>query len=218
MRLKLLYASAMGVLITFSLISGQVKTISPDALKTMINDCTIESDYLLLDVRDNSEVRAGIIASDYCKPYHMSLNSGVLEDNYTKLPKEIPIYIYCRSGNRSQQAATFLSSNGFSEVYSMTGGISSYKDSLHDSSEFKTWSITLLDPSFFEGHCPTALNKSPAVRNTPYVNSRYRILTLQGRLVKQPLHRQSGQVFILERIEGENKGKIKGMHRLILER
>ncbi len=215
------------LLFSITLISGQVTAISPGELKTLINDCTTKSDYILLDVRDNSEVKDGIIASDYCKPYHMSWNSGVLKASYASLPKEMPIYVYCKSGNRSGQAAKFLSDSGYTKVFSMTGGISSYTGTLHDSTEFKALT-KLPEPSFFKEKCQTAMSRIPALRSAPVPDSRRQCFTLQGRLVTQlsPQHTSTSlgasqriaPVYILERIGDENGGKINGLHRLVVRR
>jgi rhodanese-related sulfurtransferase len=208
--------AAIALLFSVTLISGQVTAISPNDLKTLINNCNYSSDYILLDVRDNSEVKDGIIASDYCKPYHMSWNSGVLKAGYTVLPKEMPIYVYCKSGNRSGQAAKFLSDSGYTKVFSMTGGISSYTGTLHDSTDFKALT-KLPEPSFFKDKCQTALSRSPTVRRAPLPDSRRQCFTLQGRLVTQLSPLNNAPVYILERIGDENGRKNVGLHQLILK-
>jgi len=78
----------------------------------------------IIDVREPSE---------YCDPKgHIpgSLNypwrSGVLQQEYKQLPADKPILVVCRSGNRSNQAATFLRSKGFKHVYDMLGGMRSW--------------------------------------------------------------------------------------------
>jgi rhodanese-related sulfurtransferase len=38
------------------------------------------------------------------------------------LDKKNPIYLYCRSGNRSKKSADILIKLGFSEVYDLKGG------------------------------------------------------------------------------------------------
>ena len=208
--------SAILLVISAGLISGQEKTISADDLSMLINDCQHDSNYILLDVRDVGEVENGIIASAYCKPYHMSWNANELQNNYTVLPDDVPIYIYCRSGNRSRQAATFLNSNGYTQVYSMSGGINAYRDSLYDSTEFKIWN-NLPAPSFLSAQCTTALNtfRTPKLQKKPLVNGRKELFTLQGRRVTPRPDQQQAPVFILERIEGESGGKVRGVHRLI---
>ncbi|MCJ7735069.1 MAG: rhodanese-like domain-containing protein [Anaerolineales bacterium] len=43
-----------------------------------------------------------------------------------ELPDDDPILIYCRSGNRSLQAQNTLAEIGFSDLYSMDGGINDW--------------------------------------------------------------------------------------------
>ena len=50
-------------------------------------------------------------------------NSGFFQENYTDFPIDAEILIVCRTGNRSNQAATFLDSEGYTNVYDMTGGM-----------------------------------------------------------------------------------------------
>ncbi len=44
-----------------------------------------------------------------------------------KLNKDEPLYIYCRSGNRSGKAASKLKELGFKEVYDLQGGVLDWK-------------------------------------------------------------------------------------------
>ncbi|MCX7725961.1 MAG: rhodanese-like domain-containing protein, partial [Chitinispirillaceae bacterium] len=191
----------IGMLLLISSTSAQiqVKTISPEELKNLINDCKHDTNYILLDVREVSEVINGIIASEYCKPYHLSFNSKELENNYSILPMDMPIYIYCRSGNRSKQAASFLISKGYQEVYSMDGGINAYKGELYDSTEFKKWRpMEIVEPSFAKGNCTSVLenlnftgsfsrtntnvsNGEPSIILNKTVSNEYITFTLQGK-------------------------------------
>lgn len=54
------------------------------------------------------------------------LRSGVLGARYEELPMAEPILVVCRSGARSNEAANFLDSKGFTDVYDMTGGMLSW--------------------------------------------------------------------------------------------
>jgi len=56
----------------------------------------------------------------------MPFNSNVLALEYIRLPKDIDIVIYCRSGGRSSSAASFLESKGFTRIFNMLGGFSSW--------------------------------------------------------------------------------------------
>ena len=70
-----------------------------------------DTSYVVLDVRMPVEYAEGHIpGTDY--------NIDVLEDNFKeealkKLPKDKPVALYCRSGNRSKTAARILTENGY---------------------------------------------------------------------------------------------------------
>lgn len=53
--------------------------------------------------------------------------SGVLEERYAELPIDGEILVVCRSGNRSNQAAEFLDSKGYMQIYDMTDGMSAWE-------------------------------------------------------------------------------------------
>lgn len=49
-----------------------------------------------------------------------------LEARAGELPRDLELVVYCRSGNRSAEAATILMEAGFSDVYSMDGGLNDW--------------------------------------------------------------------------------------------
>ena len=80
-----------------------------------------ESDYLILDVRTREEYEQGHIPGAVCVP-NESIGSGEL----SALPrKDQLILIYCRSGNRSKQAAQKLADAGYTNIVEF-GGILSW--------------------------------------------------------------------------------------------
>ena len=71
-------------------------------------------DVVVLDVRTPAENAQGFIPGTH-------YNIDVLAGSYTKialekLPKDKPVALYCRSGNRSKNAARILSENGYDVV------------------------------------------------------------------------------------------------------
>jgi rhodanese-related sulfurtransferase len=68
----------------------------------------------LVDVRSPAEFAAGHI------PGAVNIPVQELEQRLRELePKQEPIVLYCRSGNRSSRAAGVLKSAGFSEVHDL---------------------------------------------------------------------------------------------------
>ena len=75
---------------------------------------------VLLDVRTPNEYQEGHIPGSFNLPLQeLDYAEDVLEN------KQTPLYIYCRSGSRSRQAAYQLQDMGFENVKNI-GGILSY--------------------------------------------------------------------------------------------
>ena len=74
---------------------------------------------LLIDVRTKTEFKQGHLKGakqvDFLKP-------EAFEAYFKKIDTLKPIYLYCRSGNRSLKAAKYLESVGFKEIYDLRGG------------------------------------------------------------------------------------------------
>ena len=75
----------------------------------------------LLDVREVSEYEGGHIEGAVNAP----LSS--LDANQLPYPKDEPIYVICRSGNRSAQAASQLQDAGYTEIYDVSGGMMAWE-------------------------------------------------------------------------------------------
>lgn len=76
-----------------------------------------QDNYILLDVRTKEEYKAGHIPGAICIP-----NETIGAKDIPELPdKEQVIFVYCRSGNRSKQAASKLSAQGYSNIYEIGG-------------------------------------------------------------------------------------------------
>ena len=83
-----------------------------------------EDNAVLLDVRTGEEFSEGHIGHIEGS---LNLPIGEIDRAATLIPdKSVPIYVYCRSGNRSARAAAYLKGNGYASVYDI-GGILSYK-------------------------------------------------------------------------------------------
>lgn len=75
------------------------------------------------DVRTPSEYNSGHIK----KAINVDIfNAGNFNSYFEKLDKEKPVYVYCRSGARSQKAARKLLKMGFVQVYDLKGGYNSW--------------------------------------------------------------------------------------------
>ncbi len=80
-----------------------------------------ETDYILLDVRTREEYDEAHIAGAVCVP-----NESIGSDPIPELPdKDQLILVYCRSGNRSQQASQKLADLGYTNIVEF-GGINTW--------------------------------------------------------------------------------------------
>ena len=93
-----------------------ISVISPqDFLKKSV-------DQLIVDVRTPEEYNEGHLES--------AVNINFFDDNFigqfTIYNKELPIFVYCRSGKRSANASKELALLGFKLVYDLDGGIKNW--------------------------------------------------------------------------------------------
>ena len=95
--------------------TNKFKTVDVDEFAKAVADTS----YVVLDVRTPAEYSEGHIPGTH-------FNIDVLKDDYTEnalktLPKDKPVALYCRSGNRSKNAARILSENGYEVLELGTG-------------------------------------------------------------------------------------------------
>ncbi len=80
-----------------------------------------EEGYIILDVRTQEEFAEGHIPGAVCVP-----NEEIGTDPVEELPdKDQLILVYCRSGNRSKQAAQKLAAQGYTNIVEF-GGINTW--------------------------------------------------------------------------------------------
>lgn len=98
--------------------SNTYQQVTADRALEMMQSST---DYIILDVRTEEEYASGHIP----KAINIS-NETIGTENIEKLPdKEQLILVYCRSGNRSKQAAAKLVNLGYTNVIEF-GGINDW--------------------------------------------------------------------------------------------
>ena len=97
----------------------RIKHVSMDEIVQIMNENT---DYIILDVRTIAEYNEGHIPNAICIP-----NETIGSNTISELPyKEQLILVYCRSGNRSKQAAEKLKKLGYTNLIEF-GGIIDWK-------------------------------------------------------------------------------------------
>ncbi len=78
-----------------------------------------ESGVVILDVRTPGEYMGGFIQG----AQNIDFQSGNFENEIASLDKNATYALYCRSGNRSGQAAKVMHDAGFHNVYNLNGGV-----------------------------------------------------------------------------------------------
>lgn len=79
---------------------------------------------VLVDVRTPEEYNSGKIAS----AINIDFYRKDFAEAISKLNPKEPIYLYCRSGSRSDKAMTILLKSGFKHIYMLEGGIQEWNN------------------------------------------------------------------------------------------
>ncbi len=74
---------------------------------------------VIIDVRTPEEFSQGHLKN----AVNINLNDEGFDDQISRLDKTQPVYVYCLSGSRSDEAAEKMRSGGFIKVYEMEGGL-----------------------------------------------------------------------------------------------
>jgi len=80
---------------------------------------------LLLDVRTEGEYAEGHLEGSTL----ININGPDFQQKIKELDPETPVYVYCRSGARSGNAAKIMKQLGFKTVYNLEGGILAWQRS-----------------------------------------------------------------------------------------
>ena len=98
---------------------GEIKVVSTEEMQTLLE----LDDVQLVDVRSPKEYSEGYIE----KSQNIDFNSPTFDKDITKLDKEKPVVLYCKSGGRSAKCAKKMKEAGFVKIYDLEGGISKWK-------------------------------------------------------------------------------------------
>ena len=93
----------------------EIRVISPQE----IHDAVFDSQrHQLIDVRTLEEFNEGHVQN----AQNICVTDADFKEKISKLDKNEPVYLYCRSGKRSAKASEILKEMGFKEIYDMEGG------------------------------------------------------------------------------------------------
>lgn len=80
---------------------------------------------VVLDVRTPEEYKEGHLKNAVLINYYDSTFS----DQVSRIDKNKPVYVYCRSGKRSSGAQKIMQDQGFKKVVNLNGGIQAWEKS-----------------------------------------------------------------------------------------
>ena len=95
---------------------AQSQLIDPKSYTEQFGDGV---EHVLIDVRTPEEYNSGHI------PGSVNINVENIANRLDEIPSDVPVVLYCRSGNRSATAAQILVRAGYEEVYDL-GGIQTW--------------------------------------------------------------------------------------------
>ncbi len=106
--------------ITVNAQSGKIKKISTKKLERKMKK------YIqLVDVRTAKEFSQNCVGS----AINFNIEGAEFEQKIQSLDKSKPVYVYCRSGKRSDKAAQKMKALGFKKIYDLEGGVLAWEES-----------------------------------------------------------------------------------------
>lgn len=201
-----------------------IKNVDAATFKELIE----KEDGIVLDVRTPEEVASGHIPNAST----INIYDEDFEAKINMMQKDKTIYVYCKSGGRSSQAAQLLQKNGFNKVYNLDGGTMAWENSNYplttpsNATDEKIQTISLADfktmiatdkPVLVDFHtvwCAPCKKMAPVIDEieTEYANKAVvnRIDVDKSKEVAKAYDISGVPVFILF-VNGEQKWKHNGM-------
>lgn len=98
---------------------GVVQLVSPEEMLELQNDKSVQ----VVDVRTPNEHALQAIPNSQ----NIDFNSPTFDEEVSRLDKNRPVLLYCKTGRRSAECAKKLENAGFVKIYELQGGISRWK-------------------------------------------------------------------------------------------
>ena len=100
----------MAALVATNVLYGRFKQVHVGDLRGLV-----ESGAVIVDVREENEFANGHIKDAINVPLSQ------LRERMKEIPKDVPVYVHCRSSQRSYNAVMALQGNGYDNVYNVAG-------------------------------------------------------------------------------------------------
>ncbi len=98
-----------------------IDQIQPFQLPDWISSKSASGNTVVLDVREPYEVQTACVTANGFEL--VTLPMGSIVEKLSELDKDRPIACLCHHGSRSMQVAAYLSSQGFTHLANIEGGI-----------------------------------------------------------------------------------------------
>lgn len=122
---KLLFICALGLVVSLQACketpSEKVEMVSA----IQVYEAVYGEDALqLVDVRTEEEYKVSHLKS----AQNICVTSDDFKEKAEHLDRDKPVYVYCKKGGRSAKAAEILKEMGFTKVYDLQGGLTSWQE------------------------------------------------------------------------------------------
>ena len=98
-----------------------VENISSENFKNLLEK---EQNEILIDIRTSEETANGHLKDATLIDYY----GDDFMDKIAMVRRDVPVFIYCRSGGRSSAAAKKMKKIGFTKIYNMLGGVEAWNN------------------------------------------------------------------------------------------
>lgn len=109
----------VAAMVALNVLYGKFKQVHVDEVRSLV-----ENNAYIVDVREEREFANGHLNGAHNVPLSQ------LEERMHEIPKDVPVYLHCRSSQRSYYAICRLQGNGYRNLYNISGsylGISLYE-------------------------------------------------------------------------------------------
>lgn len=100
----------LAALVGLNILHGRYKQIHVSDVRALV-----ESGAVFIDVREKNEYEAGHLINA------MNIPLSELRERMHEIPKDVPVYVHCRSAQRSYNAVMALENSGYTNVYNVSG-------------------------------------------------------------------------------------------------
>lgn len=100
----------MAALVGLNILNGEVKHVQFTEVRQLVEDGAF-----IVDARESDETKYGMIKGA------VNIPLSTFRDRLEEIPKDQPVYVHCRSGQRSYNMVRALGQLGFHNVYNIAG-------------------------------------------------------------------------------------------------